>query len=88
MRVAIFSDIHGNIIALDAVLEDIANSGPFDEHWILGDLVALGPCPVESDRSGYQIHFRRVDYDRTAVIDQLIQLRHPASEWIIRHFRE
>ena len=47
MRVAIFSDIHGNIIALDAVLEDIANSGSFDEHWVLGDLVALGPSPVE-----------------------------------------
>ena len=249
MRVAIFSDIHGNIIALDAVLEDIENSGSFDEHWILGDLIALGPCPVEvleristlpntriirgntdryvfavdrpppsiqeaakdpskltalvecaatfswtqgaitnagwlnwlsalpleievnlpdgtqvlavhsapgrddglgikaglskeelalvlgdcdadliigghhhctldvrvngrrainvgsvsnpkppdlrasyvileSDESGYQIHFRRVEYDRAAVIDQLIQIRHPASEWIIRHFRE
>ena len=47
MRVAIFSDIHGNIITLDAVLKDIANSGSFDEYWILGDLVALGPCPVE-----------------------------------------
>lgn len=47
MRVAIFSDIHGNIIGLDAVLKDIANSGSFDEYWILGDLVALGPCPVE-----------------------------------------
>ena len=248
MRLAIFSDIHGNSIALDAVLEDIEKSGPFDAHWVLGDLVALGPDPVrvlerlsvlpdvkfvrgntdryvfsgdrppptieeaaedsskltalvecagtfawtqgvvtnagwlewlselpleiettlpdgtrvlgvhsapgrddglgikvglseeelafvlgdcdadliigghhhrtldmtvsdrrainvgsvsnsqppdlhasyvvlESDRSGYQIEFKRVDYDREAVVDQLIQLRHPARDWIIKHFR-
>ena len=47
MRIAIFSDIHGNSIALDAVLEDMGKSGSFDEHWVLGDLVALGPDPVE-----------------------------------------
>ncbi|MFN4293450.1 MAG: metallophosphoesterase family protein [Thermoflexales bacterium] len=45
MRVAIFSDIHGNAVALDAVLSDIASLGA-DEHWILGDLAALGPSPV------------------------------------------
>ena len=47
MRIAIFSDIHGNSSALDAVLEDMGKSGSFDEHWVLGDLVALGPDPVE-----------------------------------------
>ena len=46
MRIAIFSDIHGNIIALDAVLADIKGSKAVDEYWILGDIVALGPAPI------------------------------------------
>jgi putative phosphoesterase len=46
MRVAVFSDIHGNSIALDAVLADIAASGGADAYWILGDLIAIGADPV------------------------------------------
>lgn len=46
MRIALLSDIHGNITALDAVLADIASQGGVDEYWILGDLVAVGPSPV------------------------------------------
>jgi predicted phosphodiesterase len=45
-RVALISDIHGNLIALDAVLEDLASQAPVDEVWALGDLVATGPAPV------------------------------------------
>ena len=41
MRVALLSDIHGNSIALDAVLADIEHAGGVDEYWALGDLVAL-----------------------------------------------
>src|SRR4051812_19555675 len=46
MRIALMSDIHGNSIALDAVLADIAHAGGVDEHWVLGDIVALGPDPI------------------------------------------
>lgn len=46
MRLALLSDIHGNAIALDAVLADIAALGGVDEYWVLGDLVAVGPQPV------------------------------------------
>jgi len=45
MRIALLSDIHGNSLALDAVLADIATVG-VDGYWILGDIVALGPDPV------------------------------------------
>lgn len=41
------SDIHGNAVALDAVLADIAALGGVDEYWILGDLVAVGPQPID-----------------------------------------
>jgi predicted phosphodiesterase len=45
MRLALLSDIHGNPIALDAVLADIAAQG-VDGYWILGDLCAVGYDPV------------------------------------------
>jgi predicted phosphodiesterase len=46
MKLALISDIHGNTIALDRVLEDIEHLGGVDELWVLGDLAALGPDPV------------------------------------------
>ncbi|HEX5096367.1 MAG TPA: metallophosphoesterase family protein [Acidimicrobiia bacterium] len=46
MRLALISDIHGNSIALDAVLADVAAMGGADAWWVLGDLVALGHDPV------------------------------------------
>jgi predicted phosphodiesterase len=46
MKIALLADIHGNAIALDAVLEDIEREGGVDAHWILGDLVAIGPDPI------------------------------------------
>ncbi len=44
MRVLIMSDIHANIVALEAVLSD---AGTVDEVWCLGDLVGYGPNPNE-----------------------------------------
>ncbi len=46
MKIALLSDIHGNSVALDAVLEDIKSQGDVDAYWILGDLVAIGPDPA------------------------------------------
>lgn len=46
MRIAIFSDVHGNAIALDAVLADIAAGGGVDEHWVIGDVSDMGTDPV------------------------------------------
>lgn len=47
MRVAILSDIHGNAVALDAVLADLMSRGPFDQIVVAGDLVWAGPRPRE-----------------------------------------
>ncbi len=44
-RIALFSDIHGNLSALDAVLADIDASG-VQERFCLGDLVGYGPDPA------------------------------------------
>ena len=46
MRIAILSDIHGNSIALDAVLADIHTQGGVDQYWVLGDHCALGYDPM------------------------------------------
>ena len=46
MRVAIFSDVHGNAIALDAVLADIDAAGGVDAHWVIGDVTDMGSDPV------------------------------------------
>ena len=46
MRLALLSDIHGNPIALDAVLADVETQGGVDGYIILGDLAALGHDPV------------------------------------------
>lgn len=43
-RVAIFSDVHGNVAALDAVLADI-RAARLRETYCLGDLVGYGPDP-------------------------------------------
>lgn len=45
MRIALFSDVHANPVALDAVLEDMAGQG-IDLQICLGDLVGAGPDPA------------------------------------------
>lgn len=45
VRIALLADIHGNCVALDAVLADIEQRGGVDAYWVLGDLMALGPQP-------------------------------------------
>jgi len=44
-RIALLSDIHGNLPALDAVLADVAASG-IEERYCLGDLIGYGPDPA------------------------------------------
>jgi len=50
MRYAIFSDIHANLEALEAVLakiDELAKEEPIEQIWFLGDLVGYGPDPNE-----------------------------------------
>ncbi len=44
MKVLVISDIHANLTALEAVLDD---AGSLDATWLLGDLVGYGPDPNE-----------------------------------------
>jgi diadenosine tetraphosphatase ApaH/serine/threonine PP2A family protein phosphatase len=46
VRVAVISDIHSNLAALETVLDAVDAHEP-DELWCLGDLVGYGPKPNE-----------------------------------------
>ncbi|HCI72299.1 MAG TPA: metallophosphoesterase, partial [Balneola sp.] len=45
-KLALISDVHGNLPALEAVLEELDKHVP--DHWLcLGDVVGYGPFPSE-----------------------------------------
>ena len=46
MRRALISDIHGNLEALEVVLDDIKSQG-ITEVFCLGDIIGYGPNPRE-----------------------------------------
>ena len=46
MKVAIFSDVHGNKEALKAIINDIQKNN-IDEIICLGDVIGIGPNPKE-----------------------------------------
>ena len=47
MRYAVVSDIHSNIVALEAVVAHAREDGGFDQLLCLGDTVGYGPWPRE-----------------------------------------
>ena len=74
MRLAILSDIHGNPLALKAVLADIQSQGEVDAYWVLGDFAALGYDPVtplEKVTALHRASFTRGNTDRNVVTDDL-----------------
>ena len=48
MRLAILSDVHANLAALETVLRHAEAAGPIDGIWCLGDTVGYGPQPSQS----------------------------------------
>ena len=73
MKLAFISDIHGNAIALKAVLQDIEKKR-VDKIYVLGDLCYRGPEPKRS-----------VDLVRSLHTDVI---KGNADEWVVRGVRE
>jgi diadenosine tetraphosphatase ApaH/serine/threonine PP2A family protein phosphatase len=46
MKYLVIADIHSNLAAFEAVLEDAHNHGGFGHTWCLGDVVGYGPDPA------------------------------------------
>jgi len=75
--IVLLSDIHGNLLALEAVLADIQAQGLPDAIWVLGDLAAFCPWPAETLdrlRSLPNVSFIRGNTDR-----YLVTGRRPAA---------
>jgi len=66
MRLAVLSDIHANLAALEAVRDDMP---PVDEVWVLGDIVGYGPQPNEVIAALQEIGARSVmgNHDGAAI---------------------
>jgi predicted phosphodiesterase len=66
MRIAVLSDIHANLAALDAVRADLP---AHDEVWTLGDIVGYGPQPNEVIRALQEMGARSVlgNHDGAAI---------------------
>ena len=47
MKYLVIADIHSNLEAFEAVLEDAQNHGGFGHTWCLGDVVGYGPDPAD-----------------------------------------
>jgi predicted phosphodiesterase len=70
VRLALLSDVHGNPIALEAVLGDVKAQGGVDAYWVLGDLAAIGYDPVSALERLVALpnaHFVRGNTDRYLV---------------------
>lgn len=66
MRLAVLSDIHANLAALDAVCDDLP---AVEEIWALGDIVGYGPQPNEVIRRLQELGARAVtgNHDGAAI---------------------
>jgi predicted phosphodiesterase len=66
MRLAVLSDIHSNLAALEAVWDDLPT---IDELWVLGDIVGYGPQPNEVIAALQQMGARSVmgNHDGAAI---------------------
>src|SRR5690625_1028392 len=73
MKLAFIADIHGNVTALEAVLNDIKQRD-VDQIYVLGDICYRGPEPQTS-----------LDKVRLLNVDVI---KGNADEWVVRGIRE
>src|SRR5215470_8327009 len=98
MRVALISDIHANLPALDAVLADIARRDDVETTYHLGDLVGYAPWPNEvvALLRGARIDGISGNYDSTVATKykhcgcryedpRQEELSHVSFEWTLAH---
>ncbi len=98
MRIALISDVHGNLPALEAVLDDIAATPDVAATYHLGDLVGYGPWPDEvvALLRGSRISGIAGNYDSTVGTayrhcgcryenHRQEELSHRSFEWTLKH---
>jgi predicted phosphodiesterase len=98
MRVALLSDVHANLPALEAVLDHIARRSGSDATYHLGDLVGYAPWPDETVSAIVAAGIAGVsgNYDSTVALDYThcgcryedphqAELSHLSFEWTKAH---
>ena len=93
MKVAVISDVHGNLLALEAVLEDIARqgidatvalgdfrSGPFDPAGVADRLMGLGLPSVRGNHDRFITDGRENDWHIDALVRATLDARQ--HEWL------
>jgi predicted phosphodiesterase len=96
LRIALFSDIHGNIVGLEAVLAKLDALGGADVIYALGDFLAVGPG--HEDLLGMlltrQVRMIRGNWDEVFIDPEAHTARLPPgmrplglvhAEWLFRH---
>ena len=78
MTVALLSDIHANLVALEAALADLP---PVEAIWVMGDTVGYGPDPADTlallrERNATLI---AGNHDRAVATGEGIELFNPAA---------
>ena len=87
MKIAILTDIHGNQLALEAVLEKIDQMDNVQEILVLGDMIAMGPDTNEVLNTLFsreEVKMITGNHDE-AILSLLSKEGHPES---YRHTRE
>jgi predicted phosphodiesterase len=81
MRALVLSDIHSNLEALQAVLDDAERRGGFQEIWALGDLIGYGPDPGACLRrlQGYELLAVAGNHDHAAIGKMSVTTFNPAA---------
>ena len=87
MKVAILSDVHANLPALQAVLDDVARTAPGAPIWHCGDVVGYGASPNEVIAELQRVGATGVmgNHDLAALGDNVIETfnegAHAAALW-------
>lgn len=78
MRVALLSDIHANLVALEAVLAEVASA---EEIWVMGDTVGYGPDPADvlAALTGRNARLVAGNHDRAVATGVGLDLFNPAA---------
>ncbi len=79
MKIAFISDLHANLIALEAVLADIEAAGA-DEIICLGDIASLGPQPCEVTALIRELGCATIQGNHDPLPEESSVLR-PVGEW-------
>ncbi len=87
MSVVILSDVHANIQALRAVLEDVAKVAPSAPIWHCGDVVGYGASPNEVIAELQRVGATGVmgNHDLAALGDDIVESFNEGARWDRQH---